>query len=72
MPLSPPTDTAHPTRHPVLAAPTRAGAAAASVRRVLAVVRRLTHVLRLTRLDDERIAQHRDAVYRRVQRLPLA
>ena len=52
----------------ILSAQRRVPAAAASVRRVLAVVRRLN---RLSRPDDERIAQHRDAVYRRVQRLPL-
>ncbi|WP_077488014.1 hypothetical protein [Sinomonas mesophila] len=58
------------TQHPVSAAPTRAGAAAAGVRRVIAVVRRC--LSRLPQPDDERIAQHRDTVYRRVQRLPLA
>ena len=60
------------SEQPVSAAPAPAGAAAASVRRVLAVVRGLARLLRLYRVDDERIAQHRDAVYRRVQRLPLA
>ena len=52
-------------------APARSGGAAASVRRVSAVVRLLWRLVHLSRPDDERIAQHRDAVYRRMERLPL-
>ena len=50
----------------------RREATVSSVRRALAVVRRLGLSLWLSRWDDERIAQHRDAVYRQVQRLPIA
>ena len=51
--------------------PTPGGGAALSVWRVPAVVRLLWRLARHSRPDDERIAQHRDAVYRRLERLPL-